>query len=78
MNSKELYFKCNLPIACQVFGCIESFSVIKYPNMVIMMNEVWRVLPVSIPEEKSSMAVEGLRNGRSKSEAGKGFPKREA
>jgi len=46
--------------------------------MMVIMNEVRRVLPVSIPEEKSLMAVEGLRNGRSKSEAGKGFPEREA
>jgi hypothetical protein len=44
---------------------------------MVIMNEVRRVLPVSIPEEKSSMAVEGLRNERSKSEAEKGFPKRE-
>ncbi len=44
---------------------------------MVIMNEVWKVLSVSISEEKSSMAVEGLRNGRSKSEAGKGFPKRE-
>jgi len=44
---------------------------------MVIMNDVWRVLPVSIPEEKSSMAVEGLRNGRSKSEAGKSFPKGE-
>lgn len=42
-----------------------------------IMNEVRRVLSISIPEEKSSKAVEGLRNRRSKSEAGKGFPKRE-
>jgi hypothetical protein len=45
---------------------------------MVIMNDVWRVLPVSIPDEKSSMAVEGLRNGRSKSEVGKGFPEREA
>jgi hypothetical protein len=45
---------------------------------MVIMNEVRRVLPVSIPEEKSSMAVEGLRNRRSKSEAGKCFPKGEA
>jgi hypothetical protein len=44
---------------------------------MVIMNEVRRVLPASIPEEKSSMAVKGLRNGRSKSEAGKGFPRRE-
>jgi hypothetical protein len=45
---------------------------------MVIMNEVRRVLTVSIPEEKSSPAVEGLRNGWSKSEAGKCFPKREA
>jgi len=44
---------------------------------MVIMNDVRRVLSVSIPEEKSSMAVEGLRNGRLKSEAGKGSPKRE-
>jgi hypothetical protein len=44
---------------------------------MVIMNEVRRVLPVSIPEEKSSMAMGELRNGRSKSEAGKGFAKRE-
>jgi hypothetical protein len=45
---------------------------------MVIMNEVRRVLSVPIPEEKSSTAVEGLRNKRSKSEAGKGFPKRKA
>jgi len=44
---------------------------------MVIMNTVRRVLPVPIPEERSSMAVEGLRNKRSKSEAGKGFPKGE-
>ena len=44
---------------------------------MVIMNGVRRVLPVSLPEEKRSMAVEGLSNGRSKSEAGKGFPKKE-
>jgi hypothetical protein len=44
---------------------------------MVIMNEVRRVLPVPIPEEKSSMAVEGLRKGRSKSETGKSFPKGE-
>jgi len=44
---------------------------------MVIMNDVRRVLSVSIPEEKSSMAVEGLRNGRPKSEAEKGFAKRE-
>jgi hypothetical protein len=46
--------------------------------MMVIINAVRRVLLVSIPGEKSSMAVEGLRNGWSKSEVGKGFPKREA
>jgi hypothetical protein len=45
---------------------------------MVIMNEVRRVLPVSIPEEMNSMAVKGSRNGRSKSEAGKSFPEREA
>ena len=44
---------------------------------MVIMNVVRRVLSVLIPLEKSSMAVEGLRNGRSKSEAEEGFPKRE-
>jgi len=44
---------------------------------MVIMNELRRVLSISIPEEKSSMAVEGLRNGRSKKEAGKDFPKGE-
>jgi hypothetical protein len=44
---------------------------------MVIMNEVRRVLSVLIPEEKSSMAAEGLRNGRPKSEAEKGFPRRE-
>jgi len=42
-----------------------------------IMNEVRRVLPVSIPEEKRSMAVEGLSNGWSVSKTGKSFPKKE-
>jgi hypothetical protein len=45
--------------------------------MMVIMNEVRRILLVRILEKKSSMAVEGLINGRSKSEAGKGFPRRE-
>jgi hypothetical protein len=44
---------------------------------MIIMNEVRRVLPVSIPEEKVSMIGAGLRNWWSKSEADKGSPKRE-
>jgi hypothetical protein len=35
-------------------------------------------MPVSITEEKILMAVEGLGNGWSKSEAGKGSPKGKA
>jgi len=46
-------------------GCIERFSVINLSEMVIM-NEARRVLSVSIPEKKSWMAVEGLRNGKLK------------
>jgi len=45
---------------------------------MVIMNGVRRALRVLILEEKSSMGVEGSRNKRSKSEAGKGFPKREA
>jgi hypothetical protein len=40
---------------------------------MVIMDEVRRVLPVLIPEEKSSMGVAGLRNVRSRSEAGKGI-----
>jgi hypothetical protein len=35
-------------------------------------------LPFSVPGKKSSMAVEVIRNGWSKSEIGKVFPEREA
>jgi hypothetical protein len=38
---------------------------------MVITNEVRRVLSVSIPEEKISLAVEGFRNGRSKSEEGR-------